>query len=44
MTLRIYAMYERKAAVIFAVCVFGLYSIATLTVSHTIYTYCMWSH
>lgn len=34
MALRVYAMYQRKAIIIIIVCAFGLYSIATLTVSH----------
>lgn len=36
MALRICAMYQRKTINVLVVCVFGLYSIATLTVSHII--------
>lgn len=37
MALRIYAMYQGRTIVILSVCVFGLYSIVTLTVSNIIY-------
>lgn len=36
MALRICAMYQRKTIIVLVVCVFGLYSIAALTVSHII--------